>query len=215
MAPVGGAAANGGAGLLDWARDLHGKLVADRRRLALATLLAELVPRDARLLDVGCGDGSIAALLAEQRPDLEIRGLDVFVRPEARIPVERYDGVELPYEADSFDAVVYVDVLHHTPDPAAQLREAMRVSRRHLVIKDHTLSGILAHSRLRLMDRVGNPPRGFDFPDNYWPERRWRETFEALGLGVEVWRSSLGLYPAPADWIFGRGLHFVARLGKR
>ena len=62
------------------------------------------------------------------------------------------------------------------------------------------------------MDRTGNPVEGVQFPYNYWPEARWRSTFDELGLGVDEWRGRLGLFGPPADWIFGRSLHFVARL---
>ena len=43
---------------------------------------SRLMPRDAHVLDVGTGDGLIAAALAERRPDLRIEGIDVLVRPE-------------------------------------------------------------------------------------------------------------------------------------
>jgi hypothetical protein len=49
-------------------------------------------------------------------------------------------------------------------------------------------------------------------PYNYWPEERWKQAFEQLGLRIDHWQSRLGLYPAPASWLFERKLHFVAKL---
>jgi hypothetical protein len=38
------------------------------------------------------------------------------------------------------------------------LREAARVAREAVVIKDHTKNGLAADATLRFMDRIGNPP---------------------------------------------------------
>ena len=70
----------------------HGKLVFDRRVRVLSDVLAAALPKDAKVLDVGTGDGSIAANIMKQRTDLAIEGVDVFQRPSTRIPVTVFDG---------------------------------------------------------------------------------------------------------------------------
>ena len=191
---------------------LHAPLVFDRRARVLSGHLAALLPQGAAVLDVGCGDGTIRAMIAADRPDITIRGVDVLLRPETRIPVELFDGTTLPCADDSYDAVMFVDVLHHTVDPMIMLREAARVARRQVLIKDHTMDGPLAGARLRFMDWVGNAPHGVVLPYNYWPERRWREAFATLGMTLTDWRTRLGLYPPPASLVFERRLHMVTAL---
>jgi len=186
-------------------------MVYGRRVRVLSEALAAQLPRDARVLDVGCGDGLITRLVADARPDIRISGIDVMVRPDTHVPVEPFDGTTIPHDDQTFDAVMMVDVLHHTDDPSVLLREAARVARE-VVLKDHTLQGWLAGPTLRFMDWIGNAPHGVVLPYNYWSREQWLRTFEALGLHVETWRGALPLYPAPASWIFGRSLHFVARL---
>jgi SAM-dependent methyltransferase len=189
---------------------LHRNLVSPRRVKVLSELISNLLPTDSTVLDVGCGDGTIDRLIAKRRPDLTIRGIDVFVRPDAVIPVELFDGATIPYGEGGVDVVMFVDVLHHTTDPESLLAEGIRVARRALVIKDHTREGLLSDATLRFMDWVGNSPHGVTLSYNYWRQQRWHATFERLGLTPSTWLDRLDLYPAPARWFFDRRLHFIA-----
>ncbi len=193
---------------------LHGSLVFSRRTRVLSKCFAEMLPADTKVLDVGCGDGLIDHLITQRRPDVTISGVDLIVRSQTHIPVAAFDGKRIPFEDGAFDIVMFVDVLHHTDDPETLLREARRVARRAVVLKDHTRDGLLAGPTLRFMDWVGNAPHGIPLPYNYWPERRWREAFARLGLIPAIWLNKLGLYATPATWLFDRSLHFVARLDK-
>ena len=191
---------------------LHARLVHGRRVRVIGELLAPLVPAGARTLDVGCGDGRVGRQVLDRRPDLELRGVEITPRKDTLIPVDSYDGQTLPYPDASFDALIYVDVLHHSDEPEALLREALRVARQAVLIKDHLCDGLLARPTLSFMDRVGN--RGFDMPmpHNYWRRDQWWQAFDRLGVEVDHWSSEVPLYPWPASLVFGRSLHFVARL---
>lgn len=190
----------------------HGGLVADRRTRLLAERLAPSLPGPASVLDVGCGDGGIAKALRALQPGLDIVGIDVLVRAQTQIAVTRFDGATIPYPDESFDDVLFVDVLHHTDDPAVLLAEAARVARRAVVVKDHVVAGVAAVPTLRFMDWVGNAHHGVALPYNYWREDQWRDAFREIGLTVESWESSLALYPVPARWLFDRQLHMLCRL---
>jgi SAM-dependent methyltransferase len=81
-------------------------------------LLPQLRP-DARVLDVGCGPGTITADLAALVPDGDVTGIDAV------------DGVlaEAQREAERRDVVHAHQVLQHLTDPVAALREMRRVCR--------------------------------------------------------------------------------------
>jgi len=191
---------------------VHQAFVFDRRIHVLAGHFATLIPENARVLDVGCGDGRLAAKISQRRPDVEFVGIDVLVRPDCHLPVVGFDGRTIPCADRSFDATMLVDVLHHTEDPVALLAESARVAERCVLIKDHVFGGWLDGVRLRFMDRVGNRRHGVALPYNYLDAEQWHEAFRALGLKVERWTARLGLYWFPASLVFEGTLHFVAML---
>jgi hypothetical protein len=49
-------------------------------------------------------------------------------------------------------------------------------------------------------------------PYHYAPRADWDGWFATAGLATDVFDSAIPLYPAPASWVFGRQLHFIARL---
>jgi len=190
---------------------LREKIVFSRRVRVLTNHLVDLIPPGARVLDVGCGEGTIDNLIAEKRPDVTIEGIDVLVWPEAKIPVKQFDGSTIPHADGSFDVVMFVDVLHHTMDSSVLLAEAIRVGKS-ILIKDHFQDGLLARPTLQLMDWVGNAHHGVSLPYNYSSRKEWNAVFKRLGLKASAMKGDLGLYPVPASWVFERGLHFVGML---
>jgi SAM-dependent methyltransferase len=191
---------------------LHARHIHNRRISILSEWCSNLIPRNASVLDVGSGDGRLARLIADKRPDISIHGIDVRPRARAAIPVEVFNGKSIPHRDGSFDVVMFIDVLHHTAEPMILLGEAVRVARHVILIKDHLLKGALAYSTLRFMDWVGNARHNVALPYNYWTPAQWRAAFDKLGLAVNSWESHLKLYRFPFDLIFGRSLHFIAAL---
>jgi SAM-dependent methyltransferase len=191
---------------------LHEGYIKQRRVRALATSIASLIPRNASVLDVGSGDGALAEEIMRQRSDLRIRGLEVSERDNPRIPTGRFDGIHLPFPDDDFDVVLFADVLHHTHHAEGLLREARRVAREAIVVKDHCSDGFLAWPTLRLMDRVGNVRFGVAIPHLYLSWAEWQQMFARLGVSVVSVERRIGLYPRPLSWLFERSLHFLARL---
>jgi len=193
---------------------VHGQVIHGRRVGKLAGNFAHHIPAEARVLDVGTGDGTLADAILKLRRDIEIVGTEVTPRANCAIEVTPFDGARLPFDDLSFDAVMFSDVLHHTADPMVLLLEATRTARCCLVIKDHLLKGLLAGPTLRFMDRVGNCRHGVPVPGNYWSEPQWSSAFSRLKLRVHARETCLGLYPWFLNWWFGRSLHFIARLDK-
>lgn len=192
---------------------LHARMVFGRRIRVLAGHIAAQLP-EGSVLDVGCGDGTLAQAVMQLNPKTSFQGIDVFLRPSVAIPAQVYDGQTIPFPDDAFDWVTVCDVLHHTDNPAAVLAECSRVARRGVVIKDHLREGLLAGPTLRFMDWVGNRGHDVRLPYNYLTHREWTAIFTRLGLAPLRWEQALGIYPAPFGLIFDRTLHFVAAVAK-
>ena len=81
-----------------------------------------------RILDVGCGNGSLLVALASAWPDAELRGCDP--SPEAIAHagprVRLWQGTSATLAAGIADLVVAVNVIEHTADPVAFLTDLRR-----------------------------------------------------------------------------------------
>lgn len=195
-------------------RALRARFVRERRADLLADAIVPLLAGSRRILDVGCGDGRLAARVRARLPGAFVGGADVLPRPPVAVPLVRYDGSRLPYANGSFDAAMLVDVLHHAKDPTATLSEAVRVSRL-VVIKDHLRHGPWSAAMLGFLDWIGNRPYGVGLEYGYLGLEEWRRLFASLSLEVDRWEEGLDLYPAPFNLVFRPAYQFVARLRTR
>jgi SAM-dependent methyltransferase len=141
-------------------------------------LLPELEP-GARILDVGCGPGTITVGLARSVPGGHVLGIDAAeavlddAQAEARrcgvgnVTFEVGDVYHLDYDDGSYDVVHAHQVLQHLVDPVAALSEMRRVCRR---------GGIVAA-------RDGDYGGMFWYPDD--PDlQEWRALYQRVARAV-------------------------------
>ena len=107
-------------------------------RLTLESI-ARLVPRGARVLDLGCGDG---VLMAHLRDHLGCTGYGVEI-DDAKVhaclqrginvlQLNLEDGLAM-FDDNSFDLVLQIDTLQHLRNAETMLRETARVGRQAIV----------------------------------------------------------------------------------
>jgi ubiquinone/menaquinone biosynthesis C-methylase UbiE len=120
----------------------------------------------------------------------------------------------LPFDDNSFDAIIIVDVLHHCTDPVSVLKECARVSKRWLIIKDHVSDSVLDSKILAFMDWFGNRAHGVVLPYNYLSTSDWCFILNETGLKLVRDVKRLNLYSYPFDIIFGGSLHCLYLLEK-
>ena len=94
------------------------------------------LPQDAKVLEVGCGGGQVAAELLKRRNDLELTGLDLaddqVKRARNRCPGATFiqgSALDLPFDDDHFDGVFSIASIKHWPDQRQGVSECVRVLR--------------------------------------------------------------------------------------
>ena len=193
---------------------MHGPVYRSRLRVMVEVIGPVLSDGD-RVLDVGCGSGTLGRALMDAHPKVQIEGLERVPRGGEAIPVTGYDGGSIPFDDDAFEVVIVADVLHHEQDPDRLLAECARVAKRAVVVKDHQPQGpawTLPYKRICLMDWAANAPYGVPCLYRYPTAAQWREQFARLGLGVAQEHTELSLYPWPYRWVFTSGLQYLAVL---
>jgi ubiquinone/menaquinone biosynthesis C-methylase UbiE len=166
------------------------------------------------LLDIGCGTGEIARMVADRVGASEVMGVDVKVRQGVAIPVIHYGGIELPFPDQHFDFALLSDVLHHCTQPEQVLLEALRVVRKGLVIKDHICFGTLSKQLLLLMDLAGNWGSKVDVAGTYWTLPEWVAMITRCEASFSKLTWPLKIHDFPFRMITRSELQFVATIVK-
>lgn len=175
-----------------------------RQRLEARRLLTacEGLPEDARILDVGCGDGFHLSLLKEfGRPGWRLEGVDLDPRAvkaaRARgltVHEGTLEDADLPEGA--YDLALAIQTIEHVSDPPALLasiRSALRPGGRVLIVTDNTDS---LDFRLFRRRHWG----GYHFPRhwNLFNPRAMGVLAARVGLDVE----SLTTAVSPVNWVY-------------
>lgn len=179
-------------------------------------LVRGLLPRDARILDLGCGQGLLAALLAQARVQenwpgtwapapnpVAYLGIDAARRDVERAAHAGGDGASFvcgdirSTNFGSANAVVILDVLHYV-DYAAQ-EDVLRRVRAALAGGGVLLLRVADESDSRRfrwtlwVDRLSMALRGRRLaPYHCRPLEQWKDMLEALGFVVEAVPMSAG-----------------------
>jgi len=92
-------------------------------------LLCKMIPRGARILDVGCGDGSLAKMLIEKK-NVSVIGLEPDEYRAAMAVKNGIDVLQIELHPDlvdklgKFDVVLFADVVEHLIQPEIVLKHA-------------------------------------------------------------------------------------------
>ena len=160
---------------------------------ALDAFLPDTSP--ATVLEVGMGEGEIAARVRARYPDATIVGIDL---PDAdlasawsdkRIMGAFADITQLPFPSGQFDLVLAIEVLEHVPDPDAALREIARVGRGSflLSVPHEPIWRVANVARGKYLRDLGNTPGHIQ----HWSQRSFRRQ---VGTHLDV-KSSTSPFP--------------------
>jgi SAM-dependent methyltransferase len=175
-----------------------------RKRVDAARLLRQCrhLGAQARIIDVGCGDGFHLGLLREfGRPSWQLEGVDLDGRAVATarargLTVHEGTVENLDLERSSYDLAFMIQTIEHVADPPTALaatRELLRPGGRVVVVTDNT--GSLDY-RLFRRRHWG----GYHFPRHWNLFNRSSMTRLAVASGLEVER--IETIVSPVNWVY-------------
>jgi methionine biosynthesis protein MetW len=133
-------------------------------------LVAEMVARGAKVLDVGCGDGELLQLLSESRGvdgrgiELSREGVNEGVAKGLAVIQGDADTDLADYPDDAFDYVILSQTLQATRHPRVVLEHMLRIGRRAVVSFPN-----FGHWRVRLQLLLhGQMPRTNILPHSWY-----------------------------------------------
>ncbi len=145
----------------------HASVVGQHSRRTAEEAAAFLIPSlrpGMRLLDAGCGPGSITAGLVKYVAPGEVVGVDAepgiletargLAEGTPNLSFEEGSVYALPYEDDSFDVAYAHQLMQHLVDPAAAMREMGRVVRPggFVAVRDSDYQTMICHPRTEAIE---------------------------------------------------------------
>ncbi len=168
------------------------------------------LPTGAKVLDFGSSVGHIVQSLATRRPDLEIQCIEASAPSRDYLTSVGLDVVAgIDEVADRFDAVLFVEVIEHVPDPVGVLSELRRKLKPGGQIFVTTPCGEL---------RSGNrKTRAYDQEEHihFFTERSLQAACRKAGLQPIRFEFVSALYPLPSgtiEKVAARAKHSASRL---
>lgn len=122
-----------------WGGDDYDFLMGRWSRLIAPLLVRHAEVQDGdKVLDVGCGTGSLTRALLDSGPAVQVTGIDGSVDylkvgrrnlGSGRVTLEQGDAQSLPYPDDSFEKCISLLVMNFIPDSTRAVNEMQRVTR--------------------------------------------------------------------------------------
>lgn len=140
-----------------------------------------------KILDLGAGNGLLALEIKEQL-DKEVVLVDVVDYNYTDLPLILYNPEEkVPLADEEVDTTILYTVLHHASDPEHLLEEAMRVTRKRLVIKEAYIEEDSIRITNSFVDWFYNRVIGdedINVPLNFLKIEGWEKLLKLYGFDV-------------------------------
>lgn len=156
----------------------------------IAKEFGRFIEKGDRVLDIGAGGGWIGKHISIAR-EASVTLLDVKDMNRTNLSLQVYDGQSIPFPDASFDDSLLSFVLHHCEDPLLVLSEAVRVSKKRIVIFEDTFRTPFERFLTCANDFISNSPFflanpfKMNMPFHYRRVTEWEDIFDKFSLKVK------------------------------
>lgn len=191
-------------------RDKDGRVV---KVLDRYITIAANIPKNAKVLDIGCGDGSFLSYLKRERPDCDAVGLDVSAKAVEMTLAKGCKALKL--EADKplleqvggdWDVIVMMEIIEHIPNAEKLVREVAELKPKTVFITIPNVGYIMHRMRLALAGRFPVTSIFYHMREHlrFWTVKDFVEWAPSVNLKVDS-------YHAQCDGI-GKLVSFFIRI---
>lgn len=179
---------------LGWVFNYFGPIIYPRKIRDSLCIFVKSLKRSASILDLGAGTGVMSEFAYAYRDDLKFTAVDpaegMLAYSAEYIKTHKAYAEALPFDADSFEAILIGEALHHFDDVEKSLEEIVRVLKHEgkVFIYDFDSSTMMGNTLCRV-------ERLFGEPGNFFVPGRLKKLLENYGFSVEVnhfgWRYTI------------------------
>ena len=155
-----------------------------------------------RILEIGCGTGYYFPAFSSFRNEPFVIGADISAESLKKCITNfrnfsfvLCDANHLPFEANIFDGILIISLLHHVPDYKRTLAESMKVLKHggHALIIDLTSTNLLINFARRIWfllphsfkDKIGDMQLNYEAPEKYAiSQKNLIRYSEKIGTGI-------------------------------
>ena len=181
------------------------KRLTQKRSITFANYISKLLPPYSHMLDYGCGNMFTAVQLVRMNPTLKVTGVDVIrdqnlennILNNKNIDFKLITATELPFPDNTFDVVLALAVMHHTPEPEYYLSELKRV------IKAAGCIILIEEMYINFLDKLyisgedwllNKMKEGVPVPLNFRSNKHYKQEFQRQRLKIDL-EDSIRAFP--------------------
>jgi 2-polyprenyl-3-methyl-5-hydroxy-6-metoxy-1,4-benzoquinol methylase/uncharacterized protein YbaR (Trm112 family) len=207
--------------------DSDTSLAEKAQRGVLARLMDDQIPRNARVLEVGCGTGQLSNFLGMQSSrrvvgsDMCLHSLRLAKEFRDRWSIRGANFMQMnlfkpALKTASFDVVMSMGVLHHTADPKGAFESIARVLKPGgvIIIGLYNKIGRLPTDMRRFLFRVGGD--ALSFLDSHMRDRRYNEERKRAWF-LDQYKhphESKHTFSEVIEWFEGNGIEYLSSVPK-
>ncbi|WP_081884691.1 MULTISPECIES: methionine biosynthesis protein MetW [unclassified Pseudomonas] len=173
-------------------------------------LIASVLPVNASVLDIGCGEGSFLRYLSRNRPDCKGSGADISISAleeltASGISVTRIDPQRRLVEqlAGSWDVVVLMEVIEHVVDAEDLVRQVIELGPRRIFITIPNAGFLLHRLRLLFGGRFPITTIVYHMREHirFWTVKDFEQWADVLGMHIHTCRAQVDRPDRLVRWL--------------